>query len=69
MPNDPQADGVIRANELYTLSEVRRRTGLGAAALRSAKRQGLEIKYVSNRGFVSGESLIRFISDHGKPDK
>lgn len=58
-------EGVIRPDELYTLPEIVRRTGLGTWALRQARRNGLKVKYSGGRGFVLGRDLIEHISVTG----
>ena len=50
--------GVIDANSLYTLDEVHQRLGLGKAALRTARRQGLVVKRIGRRGYVRGSDLL-----------
>jgi hypothetical protein len=64
-PNDLARSGVIRPDELYTLPEIVRRTGLGAWALRQARRNGLKVKYSGGRGFVLGRDFIQHVIDTG----
>jgi hypothetical protein len=53
--------GRIAADELYTLAEIKLRLGLGAAALRTARRRGLKVRKIGRRGFVLGKDVIAFI--------
>jgi Helix-turn-helix domain len=55
--NNPQF-GEIDANSLYTLSEISRRLGLGKAALRTARRQGLVVRRIGRRSYILGADLI-----------
>ena len=61
--------GSISRNELLTLDEVQRRLGIGSAAMRSARRDGLPVRYVGRRGFVSGDDLIQWVKSHGRNKK
>ncbi|MSR31274.1 MAG: hypothetical protein EXR99_07195 [Gemmataceae bacterium] len=61
--------GVIRADELYTLSEFKRRLEFTNATLRSARRAGLRVYYAHKRGFVLGRDWIDYvIKSAGHPD-
>lgn len=53
--------GVIRADELYTLTEFKRRLEFTNATLRSARRAGLRVYYVHKRGFVLGRNWIDYV--------
>ena len=53
--------GEIRADAIYTLHELQQRTGLGQAALRTARRRGLKIKRIGRRGYVLGRDLIAYL--------
>jgi len=50
--------GEIQADCLYTLDEIKSRLGLGTAALRTARRQGLIVKRIGRRGYVRGCDLL-----------
>jgi hypothetical protein len=45
------------------------RTGLGAAAFRQMRRQGLQVKYVGGRAYVLGAWFIQFVVASGKDQK
>jgi predicted deacetylase len=61
--------GQIVSGELYTLDEVQARLKLGKAAMRSARRQGLRVRYFAGRAYVLGSDLVGFIAEHGKDEK
>jgi hypothetical protein len=42
---------------------------MGSAALRTARRQGLTVKYAGGRGYVLGRDFIGYIETHGKSEK
>lgn len=60
-PVKSTSPGVIRADELYTLEEVRLRLKLGSWAMRKARRAGLRVMRMGNRAFVAGDELIAFL--------
>ena len=64
-----ESSGVIRPDELYELSECQRRLGWGKAAFRTARRNGLKVRYCSRRAYVMGADLISYIDEHGKDEK
>lgn len=53
--------GVIIAHELYTLEALKRRVGIRDAALRAARRAGLQVYYKHRRGFVYGRDWIKYV--------
>ena len=53
--------GFVRADELYTLSEVQMRLKLGDAAMRRARRAGLRVRKIGRRGFVLGKDLLAYV--------
>ena len=57
--------GRISANELYTLEELRARLGLGAAALRTARRRGLKVRRIGRRGYVLGKDIMEYVERAG----
>ena len=65
--NQEQA-GVIQADCVYTLDEIRRRLRLGNWALRQAQRNGLPVRRVGRRGFVLGRDLIQYIASANSPE-
>ncbi|QEG35269.1 hypothetical protein [Bythopirellula goksoeyrii] len=55
-------EGVIHADAVYTLEEVKKRMRLGAAALRTARRHGLKVHRVGSRNYIIGKEFIDYIS-------
>lgn len=60
------AAGVVTADALYTLPEIKERLKLGPHALRMARRAGLKVRRIGRRGYVLGRDLIAFIETSGK---
>ena len=58
--------GTIRTDECYTLPEVKRRLGLGTTAMRTARRNGLIVRYIGRKGFVTGKDLLEYFEIHAK---
>ncbi len=50
----------------YGLAELQKRTGLGKAAMRTARRKGLQVRYVAGRAFVRGEDWLSYVEQHGE---
>ena len=53
-------DGHIAQDELYSPAEIKRRLGLGAHALRTARRQGLRVLRIGRNDFILGKDLIEY---------
>lgn len=60
------AEPVIRADECYPLPVFKKLTGMGAAALREARRKGLPVRRIGLRAFVLGRDFMEFVENHGK---
>lgn len=58
--------GTIVDGVLYTLEELRQRTGWGARAMREARRDGLPVRYRGGRAFVLGKDVLAFIEQHAE---
>ena len=58
--------GEISADKLYTLAAIKWRLGLGAAALRTARRAGLRVRRIGRRGYVLGRDLIDYIDSQAE---
>jgi len=56
-----KAEGVIAAGQSYTLEEFQARVGLERSAMRTARSNGLPVRYVANRGYVLGEDWLAFL--------
>lgn len=65
-PPPAKRPGIIERGALYTLDEVKLRTGWSKHALRTARRVGLVVRYFGNRAFISGDSICDFVAQHGK---
>jgi hypothetical protein len=55
------SDGVIRANELYTLAKFRACLRLTESAVRQLRIGGLPVIRFGKRAFVSGRQAIEFL--------
>lgn len=55
------------ADALYTLDELNDRLGLGKAALRRARRDGLSIRRIGRRSYVLGSDLIEWFRNSARP--
>lgn len=53
--------GPIEPHILYPLTDLQARSGMGATALRTARRQGLKVMYTAGRGYVLGRDFIAYI--------
>lgn len=60
------ASGVIRADEVYTIDEFKRRLRIRDATLRAARRAGLRVKYVHGRAFVFGQDWFAYVANATK---
>jgi hypothetical protein len=68
-PIVPQgAPGLISELELYTREELCRRLGLGAAALRSMRRQGLPIVRKGTRMYFVGRHVVAWFAEDSKSE-
>lgn len=56
-------EGVIKADECYTLDAVKRRMGLKDEALRQAFRNGLPSKRIGNRKYILGRDILQYLDD------
>jgi hypothetical protein len=56
--NDARA---IDRHKAYPLAEFARQTGMNKAALRSARRSGLPVRYHGNKGFVLGADFLQWL--------
>lgn len=53
----------IRADESYSLPEFKRRTGMSKYSLRRARSQGLAVKRIGNRAFITGQDWLAFLAN------
>lgn len=64
-----QPSGRISADEIWTLDAVKAHLGLGATAIRQARRQGLRVKYIGRRGYILGADLITYLRETARDEK
>ncbi len=56
----------IRTDEVYTLAEFQRRTGLGRHGIRAARRRGLPVRRCGRNHYVAGADWAEFLQTAGK---
>jgi hypothetical protein len=56
-------DSGIRVDVVYPLAEFMQRARLDKAAMRTARRRGLRVRYVGRRGYVSGAEFLRWLDE------
>lgn len=61
MSNSDSSSGVINPDELYTLRAFKKRLGISDATLRSARRAGLQVRYLHKQGFIHGKDWIEYV--------
>lgn len=59
----------IEPQILYSIPDIERRLGWKKAAMRTAREQGLPVRYLAGRGYVLGADLIAHVLQHGKDSK
>lgn len=59
--------GVIRADELYTIDEFKKRLGIKDSTLRAARRAGFSISYLHGRAYILGKDWITYVTNAGRP--
>jgi hypothetical protein len=53
----------IRSDAAYSLPDFQRITGLGAKAIRKARREGLTVTRCGRRSYILGQSWINYLAD------
>lgn len=53
--------GVVSLQDIYTITEARRRLGWSESALRAARRRGLKLLTCGKRRYVTGQEILRFL--------
>lgn len=56
----------IEADKAYPLPVFSEISGLNKSAMRSARRGGLVVRRLGNRGFVEGAEFLRYLRECGK---
>ena len=69
MPSTSHSPGLIEPGTLYELNEAMSRTGWGRTSFRTARRQGLRVKYAGRKAYVLGSDLIDFIQNNGRNER
>lgn len=54
-------EGVIRADECYTLPAFQERVGIQKHVLAGLKKSGLPVRYIGVRGYIAGSDWIDFL--------
>lgn len=63
------AEGVVDPDHLYTLQELSQRTGWRAGSFRTARRNGLQVKYAGRQCFIQGSDFISYVRSQGKDER
>lgn len=63
MSNNNEPRGVISANELYTVQQLKRRLMFDDATLRGLRRKGLRCIRVGRRVYYSGRQVMEFFEE------
>ena len=58
--------GAIDPTKLYPLGEFQRVSGLSTAAVRSARREGLVVRYVGRTALILGRDFVEFVVATGR---
>lgn len=68
MPNaTAEPAGAVTRDEVLSLAEFSKRTGMGPAAIRNASRRGLIVRRVGKRSFILGRDFLDYVAEHGRP--
>jgi hypothetical protein len=59
----------IPPNTLFTLQDFSTVSGLKKTALRTARENGLKVRYMGNRAFVMSDDFFSYLKEHGKESK
>ena len=63
-----EVNGEIRKDSIYTLKAFKALTGMGDAAMRQARRDGLTVSRVGRCKFVLGQDWFNYCDACGKID-
>ena len=61
--------GLISPSDLYHLEEAKARLRWNLTAMRTARRNGLKIRYCGGRGYLLGADILAYIEANGKETK
>jgi hypothetical protein len=66
MAKPTKSVGEISGDSLYTMDELQLRLGLGRAALRAARREGLIVKRIGRRAYCYGRDVITWFEQSAR---
>ena len=66
MPTVAVLDGVIEADKAYSLKAFQQLTGMGVAALREARRNGLLVRRCGQRSFILGRDFLAYLEKRAR---
>lgn len=69
MPETTAQSGIVDPDRIYTLPAFLTTVGWSQGRLRTARKQGLPVKYLSNKGYVYGRDFIDFILRVGSVER
>ena len=58
------APRIIHPGECYPTSEVTRIAGWGPGALRTARKNGIIVRYLHGRAFIFGDDLLTYLREN-----
>ena len=67
--NQTAPEGVIVPDRLYSFKAFERTTGWGRAAMREARKNGLEVRYIGRTGYILGQTFIDYVLQHGSTSR
>ena len=62
-----QEPPAIESGRAYTLPAFRQVTGLGLAAMRTARRRGLRVRHAHGKAFVVGADFLDYLDQYDRP--
>ncbi len=65
----PADAGVVSTQAIYSLEALMDRLDVGEQWLRSARREGLRVRYHGKRAFVVGVDLEQFLRSRGNAEE
>lgn len=61
--------GIIDPKKFYRFPEFSETSGVGKAGLRTARREGLKVKYIGRHGWILGQWWIDYVESNGKDSR
>ena len=62
----PSTAKSIDPTRLYSLGEFQRVSGMSTAAVRSARREGLVVRYLGRTAWILGRDFVEFVVSKGR---